>query len=139
MDPDFNEPVQITVSGATVSSGVTGEVDYSGTVDTGFRFEMLLDRDLTAFTIYNEPEGETAQAMAIAGNFLAGDRINISTIPGEKYAHRTRGGIATSILYSVSPYAVWTKFQPGINNLRVYAEGAAIPYTVRYTNKHGGL
>ena len=138
-DPDFYEPVLKTMSGTTVSNEVPGIINYTGSVDTGVVFRMTLNRSLSAFAIYHTPEGEQAQTMQITGNFLAGDVLTISTVPGDKYATRTRGGAVSSILYTVSPYAVWTKLQPGNNALRVYAEGAGIPYTIQYTNKHGGL
>lgn len=138
-DPDFYEPVQVTVSGNTTASTTMGNVPYSGTVDTGIIFKMTFNRSVSTFTIYHQPEGEGLQSMQISGNFLSGDILEISTVPGDKYAILTRGGVQTSILYTVSPYAQWTKFQPGNNALRVYTEGAAIPYTIQYTNKHGGL
>jgi len=138
-DPDFYEPTQVTVSGSTVSSGVTGNIDYEGTVDTGVVFQLKVNRSITGFTIFNTPAGQPVQSLQVTGNFLSGDTIDISTVPGDKFAQMTRGGTRSSILYAVSPYATWTSLQPGNNAFRVYAEGAAIPYTVRYTKKHGGL
>lgn len=138
-DPDFYEPIQVTVSGQTTASTVMGNIDYEGTVDTGIVFVLNINRSLAGFTIYHQPEGEQVQTLPVVGNFLAGDVVEISTVPGNKYATLTRGGVISPILYAVSPYAAWTKFTPGNNALRVYAEGAAIPYTIQYTNKHGGL
>lgn len=138
-DPDFYEPVQITVGGTTIDGTTMGNIDYAGTVDTGILFNMVLDRSVSTFTIYHQPEGESIQTMQVTGNFLSGDEIEISTVPGNKYATIKRGGVLSSILYSVSPYATWTRLQPGNNALRVATEGASIPYTIKYTNKHGGL
>lgn len=138
-DPDFYEPIQVTVAGNTTSTVLNGNIDYTGTVDTGIIFKMTFNRDVTTFTIYHQPEGEAVQTMQVSGNFLSGDAIEISTVPGNKYAILTRGGTESSVLYTVSPYAVWTRFLPGNNAVRVQTEGAAIPYTIQYTNKHGGL
>lgn len=138
-DPDFYEPVQVTVAGNTTAGTASGNIPYSGTVDTGIVFNMPINRSITGFTIYHQPDGEQVQTLQVTGNFFSGDVVEISTVPGNKYAYLTRGGIISSILYTVSPYAVWTKLQPGDNALRVYVEGAAIPYTIQYTNKHGGL
>lgn len=138
-DPDFYEPVQVTVSGSTTSGILNGNIEYTGTVDTGILFTINIDRAITGFTIYHTPEGEQARQLPVVGNFLAGDVVRISTTPGNKYATVTRAGVPSSILYAVSPYADWTRFQPGNNAFRVYAEGAAIPYSILYTNKHGGL
>ena len=138
-DPDFYEPVQVTVSGSTTAASVPGNVDYEGTVDTGGVFRLMVNRSMSGFTIYNQPEGGTMQTMQVTSDLLSGDVIEISTVPGNKYAQRTRAGVVSSILYAVSPYAAWTRFEPGNNALRVYAEGAAVPFTFQYTNKHGGL
>lgn len=138
-NPDFYEPVEVEISGNTVSSGVMGTIDYEGTVDTGIVFSIAINRSITGFTIYHQPEGVQVRSMVVAGAFVAGDVVEISTVPGNKYANLTRGSVVTSVLYTVSPYSDWTRLQPGDNDLRVYAEGAAIPWTLRYTNKHGGL
>lgn len=138
-DPDFYEPVQVTVNGNTTSGNTMGNIAYGGSVDTGITFTLNVNRSISGFTIYHQPEGQQVQTMVVTGDFINGDIIQISTVPGNKFATRTRGGVIASVLYSVSPYAVWTKLQPGNNALRVYAEGAAIPYTIQYTNKHGGL
>jgi hypothetical protein len=138
-DPDFYEPIQVTVEGATTAGTTAGNIDYEGTVDTGIVFRLNVNRSVPGFTIYNQPAGELVQTMQVTDDFLAGDIVEISTVPGNKYAQRTRAGVVTSILYAVSPYAAWTRLQPGDNALRVYAEGAAVPFSIQYTNKHGGL
>lgn len=138
-DPDFYEPIEVEVSGSTTAGTTMGTIDYQGTVDTGIVFTLNVDRTLSGFTIYHQPEGEQVRTLVVVGSFIAGDVVEISTVPGNKYANLTRGSVITSILYTVSPYSDWTHLQSGLNDLRVYAEGAAIPYTIRYTNKHGGL
>lgn len=139
MLPDFYEPVEITVNGNTTATAVDGNIAYGGSVDTGIVFTMTFNRSVSSFTIYHTPEGKSVQTMLVSGNFLSGDVIQISTVPGDKYATLTRASVVSPILYSVSPQAVWTALQPGNNAFRVQTTGAAIPYTVRYTNKHGGL
>jgi len=139
LNPDFYEPVEVEIAGATTSGTVMGTIDYEGTVDTGIVFTLEVNRSITGFTIYHQPAGEQVRTLVVAGLFVAGDVIRISTVPGDKYATLTRGSVVSSILYSISPYSDWTRLQPGENAFRVYAEGAAIPYTIRYTNKHGGL
>lgn len=139
LDPDFYEPVEIEISGSTTSGTTMGNIDYEGTVDTGIVFTININRSLTGFTVYHQPIGEQVRTLVVQGQFVAGDTVEISTVPGNKYATLTRGSVVSSVLYLVSPYSDWTRLQPGDNGLRVYAEGAAIPYTIRYTNKHGGL
>lgn len=138
-DPDFYEPVEIEIAGATVSSGAMGTIDYEGTVDSGVIITLAINHTISGFTIYHQPEGQQALSMPVVGAFIDGDVVEISTIPGNKYATLTRGSVVTSVLYTVSPYSDWMRLQTGPNDFRIYAEGAAIPYTIRYTNKHGGL
>jgi hypothetical protein len=38
-----------------------------------------------------------------------------------------------------SSVSTWINFFPGTNYIRVYADGAAIPFTIEYTTKLGGL
>lgn len=138
-NPDFYEPVQVEIEGNTTSGTTMGTIDYEGTVDTGIVFSIAINRSITGFTIYHQPEGAQVRTLVVTGAFVNGDVVEISTIPGNKYARLTRGSVVSSVLYTVSPYSDWTRLQKGANDLRVYAEGAAIPYTIRYTNKHGGL
>jgi hypothetical protein len=66
---------------------------------------------------------------------INGDIVKISTVAGTKYARKTTAGSETSALYAVSPQSYWLKLQPGANTIRVYATGAAIPYTLTYFNQ----
>lgn len=139
-DPDFYEPIEVEISGMTTPYSISpDEFEYSGTIDTGFVFHMEIDRDVSDFTIWHQLEGQPATSLPVVGDFVTGDVIDISTVPGNKYATLTRGSVLSSILYMVSPQADWMKFYEGINAVRVQTEGAAIPYTIKYTNKHGGL
>jgi hypothetical protein len=138
-DPDFYEPVEIELSGNTTASTVVSTLDYEGTVDTGIVFRLMVNRTIAGFTIEHTPEGQQVRSMVVSGSFIDGDIIEISTVPGNKYATLTRSSVVSSVLYTVSPYSDWTRLQPGNNGIRVYLEGATIPYTITYTNKHGGL
>lgn len=139
LQPDFYEPVEVSIAGSTTPGTTMGNIQYGGSVDTGIVFTLNINRTLSAFTIYHQPEGEQVRTLLVNGQFVAGDVVQISTTPGNKYATLTRGSVVSSMLYWVSPYSDWTRLQPGANALRVSAEGAAVPYTIKYTNKHGGL
>lgn len=139
LDPDFYEPIEVEIAGQTTAGTAMGNIDYEGTVDTGIVFTININRSLTGFTLIHQPAGEQQRRLDVVGQFVSGDVVAISTVPGNKYVTRTRGSVISSVLYMVSPYADWTRLQPGNNGFRVVAEGAAIPYTIRYTNKHGGL
>ena len=139
MDPDFINPVADVVAGNTTDLTTESDVAYAGTVETGIKFTLNVDRTLTAFTIYHRTPDDDIRTLDFAAPLAAGDVLEISTVPGSKYATLTRGGTESSILYGVAPYANWIALEPGTNYLRVYAEGAAVPYTIEYNARYGGL
>jgi len=110
-----------------------------GAVETGFEFRMTVNRPISQFTIFHRSTDQTLNRMLFAEPLLAGDVLTISTVAGNKHATLTRAGSDSSLLYAISPDSSWLNLFPGPNYIRVYAEGAAIPYTITYTSKIGGL
>lgn len=138
-DPDLYDATPVSISGNTVSNLTETTISYSGTVETGIEFELDVNRSLSEFTIYHRPPGSSVRQLDFAASLVSGDVLKISTVPGSKYAKLTRTGTESSILYGVSPQSNWIELQPGDNQIRVYAEGAAIPFTMAYTTRYGGL
>lgn len=140
-DPDFYNPTPALITGNTTSSTVETTHIYPGSVESGILFRLLVDRSITEFTIYHRPPDDTLRSLdfVTASPLQPGDVLSISTIPGNKYVTLTRGGVDISFLFGVSPQSDWISFFPGKNKLRIYAEGAGIPYQIEYTTKFGGL
>jgi hypothetical protein len=138
-DPDIYDLDVVTVTGNTTSGTTPGTVDYPGTVEAGVIFKLNVNRTLAAFTIFNTPPGETPQQLDFSASLVSGDVVTISTVPGNKYATLTRGGVDSDILYGISPQSGWIELKKGANAFRVYASGAAIPWTMDYSTKYGGL
>jgi hypothetical protein len=138
-DPDFVDPDLITVSGSTVSTTTRQLVHYDGSVDSGVVFALSVNRALSAFSIYHDPPDGSHRQLDFAASLVSGDVLSMSTVPGNKYATLLRSGVSSSLLYGVSPQSVGPTLQPGDNYIRVYATGAAIPWTIKYTNRYGGL
>lgn len=137
--PDFVAPASVVVPGNTVSTTTEQLITYPGTIETGFLLTLNVNRTLGEFIIYNRlPSGETF-SMEFVGPLVAGDVLKISSVAGTKYATLTRAGVETPILWAVSPVATWINLFPGANYVRVQATGAAIPFTITYTAKYGGL
>lgn len=138
-DPDFKS-VQESVFESGTTSG-TNEVilPYRGTVETGFLFTLLVNRDLPDFTIYHRPPDGTLRTLSFTHPLVLNDVLRINTSVGSKSVLLTRGNVESSLLYANSPQSTWLELQPGDNAFRVYAAGAEIPYNIRYTNKYGGL
>ena len=140
-DPDFFTPDLVILPGGTVSTTIETTHIYPGPVETGIVFKLLVDRNISEFTIYHRPADDSLRALEFQTPtpMVAGDVLEISTQSGNKYARLTRAGVGTSILYGISPQSNWINLFPGPNKLRVYAEGAAVPYSIEYTTKFGGL
>lgn len=138
-NPDFEDRNPIVVNGMTVADLTESELEYVGTIETGVEFTIMPDRALTDFTIYHRPPDGTLRTTDFSYPLAAGDVLTITSVIGSKSVILTSGTVETSVLYAVSPQSAWLELQPGTNNLRVYAEGAPIPYIIQYTNKYGGL
>lgn len=139
--PDFVDDVVNTLSSMTTFLGTEQTIEYDGEIDSGILFNLMVDRDISDFTIYHTPPDGLARQLtfAVTEPLIAGDVLSISTLQGNKFASLMRGGSSSPILYGMSPYSDWTTLRPGTNKIRVYAEGPAIPYEIIYTNKYGGL
>jgi len=138
-NPDFYDPVPVELSGSSTPGSIPTIVSYDGTIETGILFKLNVNRTMSAFSIYHQPSDGMLRTLDFAAALIAGDVVAISTVPGFKFATRTRTGVDTSILYGISPQSNWIEFMPGANNIRVYATGVGVPYTIEYTDKYGGL
>lgn len=136
-DSDFLDNVSSSFSGNTVSSTAETLIQYDGEIETGFVFTLNVNRTLTEFTIYNRMEDDTIQSLDVQASLVAGDVVTVSTVSGDKRVTLTRSGLTSSLLYAQS--GSWIELFPGDNHFRAYAVGAAIPYTVAYTARYGGL
>lgn len=138
-DPDFWGDAPVVVAGNSVADTTEMTIDYAGSLETGIVFTLNVNRALPQFTLYHRPPDGTLRTLDFNTALQSGDKLTISTIPGSKFATLTRAGVDTSVLYGVSPQSSWIEMRPGLNAFRVYATGAAIPFTIQYTNKYGGL
>lgn len=138
-NPDLLDVDTVSIPGSTVSDTTETAVTYDGTVETGIVLTLDVDRVLTEFTVYHRAPDGTLRQLDFSYPLVAGDTVLISTVPGAKGATLTRSGSATSVLNGVLPTSNWISLSKGANTIRVYATGAAIPYTVEYMNKYGGL
>jgi hypothetical protein len=137
--PDFVDPNTVTFAGNTVATTVASTINYAGSTDTGILFTLNVDRALTEFSIFCTPSDGVTRKLTFISSLLAGDVVKIQTIRGSKFVTLTRGTVNSSMLYAISPDSEWIELMQGPNQFRVYAVGAAIPYTVSYTSKYGGL
>jgi hypothetical protein len=138
-DPDFIELDTTTVTGSTVSDLTEFVIAYEGTVDAGLLFTLNIDRALSEFTIYHRPSDNVVRTLDVQASLVADDILTINTVSGNKYVSLNRASSDSSLLYAMSPQSNWITLRPGDNYLRVYALGAAIPFSFEYMARYGGL
>jgi Phage tail protein. len=138
-DPDFLEEEPTAIGGDTVDDSEEDTITYQGTVETGFQFDLNVDRDMDQVTVYLRTPDGTLRSMDVTVDMIAGDILTISTVRGNKYVQLLRSGIATSVLYAMSPQSSWLELFPGDNLIRVYDTGDPVLWTVTYTARYGGL
>lgn len=138
-DPNFIDLTPVVVTGSTVSTTTTTTITYKGTEPTGAVFVLNVNRTMTEFAIYHTAPDGSLRIMDIAAALVSGDVVTINTNRGSKGITLTRTGTTSSILYAISPQSVWLSLEHGDNHIRVYAEGAAVPYMLTYMDRYGGL
>lgn len=138
-ESDFIDYSPVILNKFTAASTFDFEIDYVGSVETGIQFDLNVDRDVDAFTIYSRMPDYTFRQLDFAWPMHAGDILRINNVPGEKSVKLIHAGVESSVLYGMSPQSSWIDLYPGTNLFRVYAEGAPIPYTLTYYNRYGGL
>lgn len=137
--PDLVSPTLVTVNGVSVSDSTVQAVVYTGTVEAGFKFQLFVDRTISEFSFHNHtPYGELA-TLDFAAPLIAGDVVEINTVSGSRGAYLTRASVRSSILNGVSPTASWFGLSRGTNMLRLAISGAAIPFSLEYYPRYGGL
>ena len=138
-DPNFSGGGTYTVNGNTTSGSTEQTIEYDGTVETGFKFELNVNRAMSDFVMTVRRPNSTQESLTFAMSLLNGDKVTINTDPKNKYATLLRGGVESSVLYAVAPTSKWPKLYPGENYLRVLVSGASVPYVVTHAQLHGGL
>jgi Phage tail protein len=138
-DPDFYDPIPVEISDMTVNDLTETVLNYIGTVETGIKFTLSVDRSISEFTIYHRPSDGSLRTLDFAAPLLANDVLTINTVVGNKSVILVRDGVESSLVYALSPQSNWIELQPGDNYIRVYAEGVPIPFEIEYTTKYGGL
>lgn len=140
-DPDFVDSSSYEITGNTTATLGGTEFEYRGSTNTGITFQMKPNRALTDLSIYHRSPTMVEVQMDYQGSIKAGDELIINTNVGEKNVLRTdwSNGYRYPSLHYLSPSSKWISLSPGTNLLRVYSEGAPVPYSIKYTPRYGGL
>lgn len=137
--PEFVDPENTIFEGVTTDTLDEELLDYQGTINTGVLFTIFPNRALREFTIYHIPPNQKLYKVYYTQELEDSTTLEISSIPGNKYVRRYTNGIESNRLPFLAPQSDWLTLMPADNKIRVYAEGAPVPYTIEYQNKYGGL
>lgn len=138
-ESDFVDDEIVSINGSTVSNTFMTTENYTGTVEAPTKLTLLVNRSVDEFSIYQNLPGGLSRQFNFAWPLIAGDTVQVISVPGEKKVSLMRAGISSSLLYAMSPDSSWFNFYPGTNTFRVYAEGAPIPYILTYSRRYGGM
>lgn len=137
--PDFIGMITETFNDNSVSDTTESNLSYIGTSETGFIFTLNVNDTIPGFSLYKRGLDGVQYELDFAADLISGDVVSISTQPGNKYATLVRAGVASSILYGVSPSSPWLTLSPGLNKMRLLVSGSSMPYSIVYTDKYGAL
>lgn len=96
-------------------------VDYDGDADTGILLYLEMDGQVGDITLTNSMTRETMQistdrVAVMTGQALgAGDAIEISTFPGNKYINLVRNGEKTNLISALTRDSDWLRLTVGDN------------------------
>ena len=139
-DPNFFQPGDIQFSITSSSSDVDNVIHYDGDIPAGMFFTATANVASSSFTIYQNLPGGLTGAFDFSLDLEAGDYVDVTTTPGAKSIVVNRGGVDSSGLNGLSPYAAWTMLYPGDNHIRVYSPtGGSVTVDFTYQLFFGGL
>jgi len=138
-DPDFIDPTVRTEDGWTGTDADYVTIDYQGSVDTGFVFQIVLADVMSQFTVEQRINGSVVETMEFVGGLFGGNIVDVSTVPGNKFVHVTDAGYRKSALFMMSPYSPWLTLKPGTNEIRIQSDAELQPWSMTWTDRHGGL
>ena len=138
-DPDFKSNVMTTKTGSSVTDITNTPVQYDGSVDTGFMFEMVVDRATNELSLVLVNSMGESQRVDFAMALASGDKIEIGSNFGEKGVWVTQSGARSPALYTITTNSDFLVLSPGVNQFRVQMAGAPIGWSIKYYERHGSL
>lgn len=126
---------------------VEKNIIYDGDFDTGVTINITAIGEVKGFAMYNTVTREvmrisTDKLIELTGKgIVAGDKINICTIPGKKAVELLRDGTTINILNCIDRNSNWFKLRKGNNTFAYVAETGVenIQLSVKHNNVYEGL
>jgi hypothetical protein len=143
--PEFVAVSPTVVTGTVGDGTVPTEIEYDGTLPTGFLLEVTSSPSRTSYTgpllvVNRTPFERTFQATATVDNTK---KFKLSTIPGQKSAVSVllATGVETSVLSTVDGETTWPQIEPGTNEFSIVVPVGSVGqnWTLVFYKKFGGL
>ena len=133
VDPDLKAITETSISSF---NNLPIIVSYFGTSASGFLFELFVNRPVSLVTLKNNVNPNIVYSTPL----IAGDVLSISTIRGDKYVRRTRGGVVTDDLDGLTAGSLSMVFDSETESFYATIAGANdIPYRVTFTPRYVGV
>ncbi len=142
--PDFIAVEPTIVTGATTTTPTVQNIDYEGTVDTGFVLKVESGEFLPTYydTFTLTMESLSVHTMSIDILEITEDQyFEMSSVQGNKHVFEINTTVPSvdNILSRLTLEGGWPKLDLGPNNIDVFTETEGLPWTLTYYARYGGL
>jgi len=148
-NPAFYGSSVTVIPGETLAlpDGLPTEIDYLGTLPTGFVLSVTPTDDAPSMAsgevrIVNDDGIGTPDIFIVTGVKVDGTKyFQASSEQGNKYVRQidTPSGVETSILGQQAPGSIWMMLNNGVNLFRVMSDLPGQAWTMQYYAKYGGI
>lgn len=129
----------LTPGSGLPSTGVQANLTYSGTARTGFIAKFQVTAASANGFNFQGIGSYVYDPTALQAN----DVITVNTIPGQRDVIRTRAGVDTSLIATVTNSPDWQRLGPGTNSFMVVSgSSAALPFvwqSLYYVTQFAGI
>jgi hypothetical protein len=134
-----------TALNATILTGVSNQaeaqVQYNGTIETGFNVELTRIADPPPNNITISVR-DTSTPFVVQASVDSTKYFVMNSTSGQKYVRNVAlaNGIITNLLPNVAQGSVWPTLQPGKNNFAILTDSPGNQdYQLTYFERYGGL
>lgn len=136
LNPNFRAMAPTSYPAASLSE-TDPDVYNPATAETGFQFAVNFTGSITNWSI-KQTENQNI-GMTFKKNFVNGDKLFVSTVPGQKFIHFQHGkGKVTNALGLLTGDSEWIQLHPGHNHFTVpkqigrWSWRGPLTFTARY-------
>lgn len=119
------------------------EIQYDGTIETGFELEMSYGSGASSGyqTIQIVRSGGLVEGFRVVTTVDANNYFKMSSVAGQKYARSigVSSGLITNVLNKIEAGYVWPMLEPGLNYVVIGGDGGVKLTKLTYYNRYGGL